>query len=138
MGSQASKSKNRLLTSEKDDLGKYSCRVARDNDNPIQISPNKIKIQFSNRYLYFPLPNDFLKSEFNRLCIFIENFSTIPNGRESCQIIRNNINPIKNIIDKVEYIEYHALSDNKGKFVVRINKTDSNKSVIVYSNSVIN
>lgn len=138
MGNQSSKSKMGLITSEEDNLNQYSCRIARNYETPIQISPNKIKVQFANRYLYFPLPKDFLKNEFDSFGILIDNFGISPNTQESCQIIRNNTTPIRNIIDKVEYTEYHALSDNKGKFVLRINKKDIDKSIIVYTAPIIN
>lgn len=135
MGNQSSSHKG-LLNDPSESLDKYSCRVTKNYDDSIQISPTSIKTQFGNRYLYFPLPKDYLKDEFSQIGLLFQNFSVIPNNTDSCLIIRNNTKPTRNKIDTTEYLEFGGLSEKGGKFSVRINQNNINKSLIVYSNSI--
>ena len=95
-----------------------------------------MKTQFGSRYVYFNIPKDILKDNFSTISIFYQNFSVTPNVTDSCLIIKNDSPPVKNIIDKTEYLEYGRVTDKGGKFSIRINQKDYNKSMIVYSNSI--
>ena len=123
-------------TLETDKYQSYSCSVTINGGNPIELIPDKINTQFGNKYIYFPVPQDFLKCEFSTLNLFYQNFSVTPNMKDSSLIIKNNSESRKNIIDGVEYQEYNTITSNGGKFILRVNTSNINKSLIVYSNRV--
>ena len=131
MGNTGTKLNKTLLDRNDNNLSNHSCRVTKDYSPSIQIYPTKIHSQFGNNYLYFPLPKEFLKSTFNQINILYENQHSNLYHTDSCQIKKTN--PIRNIIDNIEYTEYHAISEKKGKFVVRINQQHINKSMVVYN-----
>lgn len=134
MGNKNTKPNNSLLFTE--NLGQYSCRVTRNHDDQVQISPYQVKSQFGSRYVYFSLPKDFLKNNFETISVFYQNFSVTPNLTDSCLIIKADIRPVKNIVDKVEYLEYNIVTDRGGKFSLRVNQSNYNKSQLVYNNTI--
>lgn len=95
-----------------------------------------MKCQFGNRYLYFPLPKDFLKNDFRQISLLYQNFSISTNNIDSCFIIKNEIAPTRNKIDNIQYIEYSAFSEKRCKFSIRINQNNVNNSHIVYCCSI--
>ena len=136
MGNKNTKATDNFKLSNSQDIGQYSCRITRNHDTSLQINPYEVKTQFGSRYIYFNIPKDILKDNFSTISIFYQNFSVTPNVTDSCLIVKNDTSPVKNIIDKTEYLEYSRVTDKGGKFSTRINQTDYNKSMIVYSNSI--
>ena len=136
MGNKNTKGTVNFRQSTSDDIGHYSCRITKNQDNSVQINPYQVITQFGSRYVYFNIPKEILKDNFSNISIFYQNFSITPNLTDSCLIVNKKSSPIKIIIDNIEYLEYSQITDKGGKFSIRENKKNINKSMLVYNNSI--
>lgn len=120
-------------TSSQNPLNNYSCRITKDYNNPIMLSASEIKSQFGEIYIYFPLPKDFLKDDFNSIYLLYETYHMNNTNKESGQINKNNSKSFKSIINKIEFIEYSELSEKRsGKFLLRINTSKCENSMVIF------
>ncbi len=135
MGQKNSKVlQDKLLHNESTDG--ISCSITLNGGQPVTLSVDSVKTQFGNKYLYFYLPRDFLKDEFQTLNILYQNVNSIPNYKDSCLLVKNSCQHQKIIIDGKEYWEYSSITDVGGKFNFRVNISNIAKSLLVYSNNV--